>query len=469
MNRADVQSEKVVRSASSSMADTRLRGGWLVLARVGWVAVVVLALGLFIASIPTTFADLHILCTAASCISSGPLTPDYVRELQAWGLSMDFYASYIVVFIIVFTFGYFAVGAVLFWRKSDDRMALFASFTLVTFPMAFTEVLATLPPSWWLPVQFVGFLGSICLVLFFYLFPNGQFVPRWMRWLSIGVIVYWGAKNFFPLSPLNPFTRFPLLDALTFVGFVGTMVVGQIYRYRRVSSLLQRQQSKWIVFSLSVAVGCYVGLNFLYGVFSLSPRGAFADLIIFTAIYFLMLLIPLSIAFAILRARLWDIDILINRTLIYGTLTAMLAVVYLGLVIGLQALLRGIISHDNSVAIVISTLAIAALFHPLRKRIQTIIDRRFYRRKYDAAKIIEAFSATLRNELDLTQLSEQLVAVVQETMQPSHVSLWLPQAKPDRKEQTAWSNPPPARLHEWEQVAGMQQTKAEQIEASRHT
>src|SRR2546429_991301 len=224
--------------------DPRLYGCWLILARIGWVAVVGLALGLFIASIPTTFADLHILCTAASCSTSGQLTPDYVRELQALGLSMDFYATYIVVFIIVFAFGYFAVGAVLFWRKSDDRMALFASFTLVTFPMAFTEVLATLPPSWWLPVQFVGFLGSICLVLFFYLFPNGQFVPRWMRWLSIGGIVYWGAKNFFPLSPLNPFTRFPMLDVLTFVGFVGTMVVGQIYRYRRVSSLLQRRSEE---------------------------------------------------------------------------------------------------------------------------------------------------------------------------------------------------------------------------------
>ncbi|OLB36105.1 MAG: hypothetical protein AUH94_08615 [Ktedonobacter sp. 13_2_20CM_2_54_8] len=116
MNRADVQSEKVVRSASSSMADTRLRGGWLVLARVVWVAVVVLTLGLFIASIPTTLADLHILCTAASCTTSGQLTPDNVRELHTWGLSMDFYATYIVVFIMVFAFGYFAVGAVLFWR-----------------------------------------------------------------------------------------------------------------------------------------------------------------------------------------------------------------------------------------------------------------------------------------------------------------------------------------------------------------
>src|SRR6266480_6934909 len=368
MNRADVQSEKVGRSASSSMADTRLRGGWLVLARVGWVAVVVLALGLFIASIPTTFADLHILCTAASCISSGQLTPDYVRELQAWGLSMDFYASYIVVFIIVFTFGYFAVGAVLFWRKSDDRMALFASFTLVTFRMAFTEVLATLSPSWWLPVQFVGFLGSICLVLFFYLFPNGQFVPRWMRWLSIGVIMYWGAKNFFSLSPLNPFTRFPILNALTFVGFVGTMVVGQIYRYRRMSSLLQRQQTKWVVFGMSVAIGCYVGLVLLYGVFSLPPKGPFADLIIFTATYFLLLLIPLSIVFAILRARLWDIDILFNSPLVYATLSATLALIYFGLIFGLQSLLRGIISQDNSVAIAISTLAIAVLFRPLRQR-----------------------------------------------------------------------------------------------------
>src|SRR6266567_4855966 len=441
MNRADVQSEKVVRSASSSMADTRLRGGWLVLARVGWVAVVVLALGLFIASIPTNFADLHILCTAASCNSSGQLTPDYVRELQAWGLSMDFYASYIVVFIMVFAFGYFAVGAVLFWRKSDDRMALFASFTLVTFPMAFTEVLATLPPSWWLPVQFVGFLGSICLVLFFYLFPNGQFVPHWMRWLSIGVIVYWGAKNFFPLSPLNPFTRFPLLDVLTFVGFVGTMVVGQIYRYRRLSSLLQRQQTKWVVFGMSVAIGCYVGLVLLYGVFSLPPKGPFADLIIFTATYFLLLLIPLSIVFAILRARLWDIDILINRTLVYATLTATLALINFGLIFGLQSLMRGLIGQagDNPLVIVISTLAIAVLFQPLRHRLQRVIDRRFFRRKYDAAQTLAAFSATLRHEVDLEQLREELRGVVEETMQPAHVSLWLRQPHQEGTSKTkAW-------------------------------
>jgi hypothetical protein len=146
-----------------------------------------------------------------------------------------------------------------------------------------------------------------------------------------------------------------------------------------------------------------------------------------------LLLIPFSFGFAMLRSRLWDIDVLINRTLVYGALTVSLAGVYVGLVIGLSALLRGLIRQDNSVAIVISTLAIYALIGPLRIRIQRLIDRRFYRRRYDAAKTLAAFSTTLRQEVDLDQLREQLLAVVQETMQPAHISLWVRKMERERK------------------------------------
>jgi hypothetical protein len=153
-----------------------------------------------------------------------------------------------------------------------------------------------------------------------------------------------------------------------------------------------------------------------------------------------MLLIPVSISIAIFRSRLWDIDRVINRTLVYGALTVILTAVYVGLVISLQALLRGITRQDNSVAIIISTLAIAALFQPLHHRLQKIIDRRFYRSKYDATKIIEAFNATLRNEVDLNQLSKHLVAVVEETMQPTQVSLWLRPSEQTTKHRAVSNN-----------------------------
>ncbi len=140
-----------------------------------------------------------------------------------------------------------------------------------------------------------------------------------------------------------------------------------------------------------------------------------------------MLFIPLSIGFAVLRSRLFDIDVVINRTLVYGSLTAILAGVYFGGVTATQAIFRALTSQEEQpqLAIVVSTLVIAALFNPLRRRIQGFIDRRFYRSKYDAAKTLEAFSAKLRDETDLDTLSDDLVGVVQETLQPAHVSLWL--------------------------------------------
>jgi len=141
--------------------------------------------------------------------------------------------------------------------------------------------------------------------------------------------------------------------------------------------------------------------------------------------------LPVAVGIAILRYRLYNIDLLINRTLVYGTLSAILASLYVGSIVVSQGILRALTGQGSQLAVVASTLAVAALFNPLRHRIQSFIDRRFYRRKYDARRTLEAFSAKLRNETDLDALSDDLVDVVSETMQPAHVSLWLrPEASP---------------------------------------
>ncbi len=210
----------------------------------------------------------------------------------------------------------------------------------------------------------------------------------------------------------------------------GGLVGVQIYRYVRVSSYSQRQQTKWVVFGFAGLLG----LDLLYALIGmLFPELAAPDstyqLINATLPSITYMLFPLSVGIAILRSRLWDIDVIIRRTLVYTILTLILALIYVGLVFALGALLRSLFGEQqqNPLVIVASTLIIAALFQPFRQFLQRFIDRRFYRSKYDAARTLTNFAATLRSEVDLEQLSDHLVTVVQETMQPSSVSLWLRQ------------------------------------------
>jgi hypothetical protein len=200
-------------------------------------------------------------------------------------------------------------------------------------------------------------------------------------------------------------------------------------RYRRVSNTIQRQQTKWMVFGFAAMCLGLIGVGWPLLAFPATRQPGFARLLYGLALQpaatCVMLLLPLSTAVALLRSRLFDIDVLINRTLVYGLLSATLALIYTGSVVLLQYFFRTITGQESNLAVVASTLGILALFAPLRQRLQTAIDRRFYRRKYDAARTLAAFSATLRDEVDLRMLNQRLLAVVEETMQPAHVSLWL--------------------------------------------
>jgi hypothetical protein len=214
--------------------------------------------------------------------------------------------------------------------------------------------------------------------------------------------------------------------AFVFFASVATMLASQVYRYRRVSGPEQRRQTRWAVFGTTLAIAT---LLIIYGSIFLAPGdpqdSALLVLIVGSLIPLVMLLIPLSVFVAIFRSGLFDLDLIINRALVYGTLTVSLALVYLGAVAGLQRLVFPLAGESNQLVIVASTLLIAALFNPLRRRIQHVIDRRFYRRKYDVEKTMKGFSAKLRNETNLDSLSDDLVGVVRETMQPEHASLWL--------------------------------------------
>jgi hypothetical protein len=455
MNVQNAAAQPPVSREGGEQTNTHLDGHWLVLARVVWIALVFFTLIFFFTELLVYATHLQEVCTSpiTSWITACRLGQLLTAGAQVVHLSVESYGVFNVVLTLIWVLIWLFVAAVIFWRRSDDWMALLVAFSLVLGGTSATELQIGLSEVGWVGQSldpFFQFIGNMSFVLVVFLFPTGRFVPRWTGWLTFALLALFFFQAFFPDSPLNLDNWPLLLNTLAALGVFGGLVFSQIYRYRHVSSPRQRQQTKWVVFAISiffVGIGAEVfGLEVLPQYFpALRPPDALYQVLDALAWQFSVILIPVSFGIAILRYRLWDIDVLINRTLVYGTLTVMLALVYFGLVIGLESLVHlvtGTIA-EQPLVIVASTLAIAALFQPLRRRIQTGIDRRFYRRKYDAARTLAAFSATLRNEVDLDQLREDLVAVVEETMQPTFVSLWLRPPEHERKHRAPWrANPP---------------------------
>lgn len=367
------------------------------------------------------------------------LTPAVIHELHRVHFPVALFGAIEMVENVGYVLIYLALALLLFWRRSTDRMASFCAIMLLLFGCATTSGFlydintgSTTPllgnsAAIHLLILLLFTGGQMCFLLFFFLFPTGRFAPRWTLWVAALAGVYWLATIFDPTILAGPWGNLILV-------FIAAAVVAQVYRYLRVSTPIEREATKWVVFGFALGIGLIALLQIA---FALIPPSAIGPLIgdspllaglIFNSIWAIGLaLVPIFIAIAVLRSHLWDIDTLINRTLVYGALTALLAAVYVGLTVGFQrlSLLVTGAAGQQPVVIVLSTLVIFALFHPLRSRLQRTIDRRFYRRKYNAARTLAEFSATLRQEIDLDDLRVRLLAVVDETMQPSHFTLWL--------------------------------------------
>jgi hypothetical protein len=399
----------------------RLRGKTLVAARVIWVVLFTINLVSFIADIPGLFAAAQQVCPQGC-----GLVPQQQTALANIGISLPAYATMVVALALVIALVSVAVGIFVFWRRSNDWMALIVALFLTVTPIgnisAFSQPVG--PSANSLAISLLLLLLSLPLRATYYgiflIFPSGRFVPRWSWVLLVGWLVFIVAFDM--LGNDYPYLTFGYLV------LYASAIACQIYRYRHVSDAVQRQQTKLVIAGF---VGSLVA-NQIFWLTNSLPALQSTVYGPFTLLFYLLtlLVLPLCFFLAIQRYRLYEIDVLIRRTLVYGSLTVILAVIYLGGVIGLQTLLNATFRARSGESfsppvIVVTTLVIAALFQPLRSRIQRAVDRRFYRSKFDARRAIEQFGASLRQQVDLPNLSAQLITVVQETMEPAEISLWL--------------------------------------------
>jgi hypothetical protein len=415
--------------ASDADAGTRLRGGLLAGTWLVWVVLALLCLVNFVGSIPNYLLAVHAYCQPGVCVAGQP-TAATAQTLRQLGLSPGGYAALSVGLVCITALVYCGAAAMIIWRRPSDWMALLVSSMLITQGLYENNYLQgpfdNQTSPWHVAALALAYISPIQVLAVCALFPNGKLVSRWIGWTLLALCLIDMAPSFFPTMPFGD-----LIESIFVLGAFPLVVASVIYRYRRASTPVEQQQAKWVVFGLLVVfvafMAWFIPQIILFG--SLSQPGSLYDLIGHPLFTLASLAIPICVTVAILRYRLWDIDVIINKALVYGSLTLLLTALYAGLIVGLESLAGLILDQqaNGPLALVISTLAIAALFQPARRRIQLVIDRRFYRRKYNADKTLAGFGAMIRNEVDLSRLCEQLIAVVDETMQSTHISLWLRQ------------------------------------------
>ena len=423
-------------TSEGDLAAGRLKHTQLRLARLAWIALAVLYLGIFALSIPY-----HIIYI------SSRLPVNLSTALMQQGVSVNFYIGFLLINEIAIVLGYSTAALAIFLLKSDDWMSIYVSAAMLTFGVTISSLEASSSPlnslslyrpaleTFVLLLQVVG-LGSFMLV--FYLFPDGHFIPRWTRYAAVVWIGWLMAWLFLPglnsAPTLSPSAQFIMRMFMTDTGvverlhstlhsyslivadviFFGAGVYAQIYRYQRVATPLQRRQTKWAVFGMVATALLYFVVHVLppFVFIALQTPGLTYlrySLLSLPITTLALLLVPFTMAISVHRYRLWDVDYLINRALVYGALSAVSLGLYLGVVLVSQALLASVIGMQSALFIVLSTLAVATLLQPLRRHLQHWIDRRFYREQVSFRQVFTSFAREVRTIIDLPVLLRTLV------------------------------------------------------------
>ena len=399
---------------TNSPAIPSLRGRWLGLARTIWLVLIVLSVGLYLISLPVDYRNRI----------PGLREPDVRANLAELGLSVEFAAAYLVTLTVAFTAICCVVGIIIFARRSDEPMALLVSLLLVMWGTQFpntTLALADVHPLFRWLIAVLELFGLPLLITFFYIFPDARFVPRWTMAPALLVVATQALAIFFPR--FNLFTAPPAIGIPFTLGLFGTMLFAQVYRYRRVSGLIQRQQTKWVVFGFAVAL-----LVLLVAILlpMLSPSynepGTLSSFVNTTALYAAFLLMPLSIGGAILRHRLWDIDLIINRTLLYGGLSAVVVGLYVLIVGGLGALLR---VEGNVLLSLLATGLIAVAVTPLHRWLQRGVNRLMYGERDEPYTVISRLGQQLERTLAPDALLPAIVRTVKDALRLPHAAIEL--------------------------------------------
>ena len=361
-------------------------------ARVAWMIVALAAVTLFIASLPGLYDGFRTL----SIYETADARAGVRENLAELGFSIQFYAAYFVALVVVLAIGCFILGTILFLRKPEEPMALFVALLLVLLGATFAG--STDEPGIFAPIlvwlgEALSTLSVALVFLFFFLFPDGRFIPHWTRWLTVVLVTVALPSILFPDLPYigGLFSNVLFMSSWLLIG-----LYAQVHRFRRVSGPAERQQTKWVIFGFALALtGLLVGVS-LDDIFPSLEPGSLADFVNATVLICFMLMIPTSLGIAILRYRLWDIDIIINRTLVYGALSASVVGLYALLVVGLGSLLP---ASGKIVNPLVAAGFVAVLFAPLRVRLQRSVNRLMYGERDEPYTVLSRLGKRLEGTL----------------------------------------------------------------------